>query len=240
MNTFENRVVCITGASRGLGAALARAFHRAGASLVLGARDAARLTEVAQECGGAIALLCDVRRAEDVERLVNTALERFGRLDVMINNAGVAVYSPFLETREVDLDEMLATNVKGTYLGCQAALRVMKERREGLIVNISSISGARHLVNESAYGASKWAVQGLTGVLQQEAAKHGVRVTSVVAGGIDTPFWESRAFTPFPRTEIDPARDFMSADEVAELIVDIARRSERFVVPEVVCLPMLG
>jgi len=237
---LEDRAVVITGASRGLGAALARAFHRAGAKLALGARDAARLQEVAQECGGATALLCDVRRAEDVERLVRTAVERLGRLDVMVNNAGVAVYAPFLQTREADLDEMLATNVKGTYLGCQAAFRVMKERRSGLIVNISSISGARHLVNESAYGASKWAVQGFTGVLQQEAAQHGVRVTSVVAGGIDTPFWESRAYVPFPRSAIDPARDFMSADEVAELVVDIARKGERFVVPEVVCLPMLG
>ena len=239
MDALIDRVVCITGASRGLGASLARAFHRRDAKLVLGSRDASRLAAVARECGNAEAVVCDVRRADDVERLVRTAVDRFERLDVMINNAAVAVYAPFLETREADLDVMLATNVKGTYLGCQAALRVMKEQGDGLIVNISSISGARHLINESAYGASKWAVQGLTGVLHQEAAKLGVRVTSVVAGGIATPFWKDRAFVPFPRSAIDPAKDFMSPDEVAELVVDIARRSDRFVVPEVVCLPLL-
>jgi NAD(P)-dependent dehydrogenase (short-subunit alcohol dehydrogenase family) len=236
---LEGRIVCITGASRGLGASLSRAFHRAGAKLVLGARDEAALRGVASECGNAIALRCDVRRRADVVALVRRAVDEGGRLDVMINNAGVAVYAPFLDTREADLDDMLATNVKGTYFGCQAALEVMKEQGGGLVVNISSISGARHLVNESAYGASKWAVQGLTGVLHQEAAKWGVRVTSVVAGGIATPFWNDRAFVPFAPRAIDPARDFMSPDEVAELVVDVARKSDRFVVPEVVCLPLL-
>jgi len=239
MSVLSESVVAITGASRGLGAALARAFDREGGTLVLGARTMDALEEVAHSCRNATALHCDVSRAGEVQAFVRTAAARHGRLDILINNAGVAVYGPFLDTTERDFDTMMATNVKGVYFGSQAALGVMKEQRRGLIVNIASIAGARHLVNESAYCASKWAVQGLTGVLQLEAAPWNVRVTSIVAGGINTPFWSDRALTPFSRQRIDPARDFMSADEIAQIVVDVAKKSDRIVLPEVVCLPLL-
>lgn len=236
---IEGRVVCITGASRGLGASLARAFHAKGARLLLGARSADPLGALADSLPGSRAQSCDVRRVADLERLVGIAETELGGLDVMINNAGVSVYGPFLETTEADFDEMLATNVKGTYFGCQIAFRVMKPRRRGTIVNVSSIAGVRHLPNESAYSATKWAVQGLTGILHQEAAPHGVRVTSLVAGGIATPFWNARSYYPFPRAQIDPARDFMNPDELASVVVDVVEKSDRFLVPEIVCLPML-
>jgi len=240
MSELSEKVVAITGASRGLGAALARAFDREGAKLLLGARTKAAVEDVARSCREATALRCDVTKVDDLRVFVRAATERYGRLDVMINNAGVATYSPLLDTKEQDFDAMMATNVKGAYFGSQAALAVMKEQHRGLIVNISSIAGARHLLNESAYCASKWAVQGFTGVLQLEAAPWNVRVTSIVAGGINTPFWDGRAYTPFSREHIDPARDFMSADEIAQIVVDVARKSERMVVPEVVCLPLLA
>jgi 3-oxoacyl-[acyl-carrier protein] reductase len=240
MSELSEKVVAITGASRGLGAALARAFDREGAKLMLCARTAPALEQVARSCRHATAVHCDVTQVEEMRAFVRAAVERHGRLDVMINNAGVATYGPFLETNERDFDEMLATNVKGAYFGSQAALAVMKEQRRGLIVNISSIAGVRHLLNESAYCASKWAVQGFTGVLQLEAAPWNVRVTSIVAGGINTPFWDGRAYTPFSRGQIDPKRDFMSADEIAQIVVDVALKSERMVVPEVVCLPLLS
>jgi NAD(P)-dependent dehydrogenase (short-subunit alcohol dehydrogenase family) len=239
MPELKDAVVAITGAGRGLGAALARAFAREGARLVLGARTETELDAVAAETG-AIAVPCDVTRVEDLERLVRAGPDAHGRLDVMINNAGISVYGPFLDTREEDFDAMMATNVKGAYFGSQIALRVMKAQRAGLIVNVSSIAGARHLPNESAYCASKWAVQGFTGVLHQEAAAHGVRVTSIVAGGIATPFWKDRAYVPFDATRVSPARDFMTADEVAQVVVDVARKSDRFVMPEVMCLPLRG
>lgn len=239
MPDLTDAVVVITGASRGLGAALARAFAREEARLVLGARTQPQLEAVAAETG-AIAVPCDVTRVAELERLVRTATDAHGRLDVMINNAGVSVYGPFLETKETDLDAMLATNVKGVYFGSQAAFRVMKEQGAGLIVNVSSIAGARHLPNESAYCATKWAVQGLTGVLHHEAAAHGVRVTSLVAGGIATPFWRDRAYVPFDPARVDPERDFMTADEVAQVVVDVASRSDRFVMPEVMCLPLMA
>jgi len=235
---LRGAVVCVTGASRGLGAAVARAFSKEGARLVLGARTEDELRHVAEECGGT-AVPTDVTRVEDLRKLVAAAVDAHGRLDVMVNNAGVSVYGPFLETTEADFDRMLAVNVKGAYFGSQAALGIMRRQRAGLIVNVSSIAGARHLPGESAYVATKWAVQGFTGTLQLEAAPFGVRVTSIVAGGIATPFWDGRAFVPFDRDRVRPERDFMSADEVAEVVVDVARKSDRFVMPEVMCLPVL-
>ena len=237
--SLQNTVVCITGASRGLGASLARAFDARGARLVLAARTDRQLAEVAAGCREAATFACDVRDPDQTSALVAFAVERFGRLDVMVNNAGLAVYGPVLDSTPADVDAMIDTNVKGVIYGSQAALRVMKEQQSGLIVNVSSIAGKLHLPNEAVYNASKWAVNGFTGTLRLEANGHGVKVTCACPGGIDTPFWEGMARYPFPTDKIVPERDFMSPDEVAESIVQVAETSDRYVVPEIVMLPMI-
>ena len=236
---MSGRVVVITGAGRGLGASLPRAFAAEGASVVLGARTTPEIDTLASELGNALAVQTDVRVAEDVARLVDAAVTEFGRIDVMINNAGVAVYGPADAPTPDDVDLMIDTNVKGTIHGCIAAFRVMKAQRHGLIVNIGSISGKWHLPNESVYGASKWAITGYSGVLREEAAAFGVRVTCVSPGGIDTPFWKSMETWPFPEG-IEPERDFLDPAEVARAVVDVARLSDRTNVPEIVLLPVIG
>lgn len=239
MNSLKDQVVCITGASRGLGRALAEAFGAEGCHLVLGARNQAALEDVARELPSSLAVQCDVREVEDIRALVDAALAAHERLDIMINNASVAHYGSLLSTNEADFDQMVATNLKGTFFGCQVALEAMLARHQGLIVNISSIAGRRYAPNESAYSATKWAVQGLTGALRLEAAAHNIRVTSVVAGGINTPVWKEKDFLPFP-PEVEPERDFMDPKEVAAAIVNIARHSKHFVIPELVCVPLLA
>ena len=239
MKPLKGKVVCITGASRGLGRALAQAFSDEGASLVLGARTAPELDALAHELGDALAVQTDVRNVEEVYRLVEVAEAEFGRLDIMINNAGVAIYGPFSEVTENDYDLMMDTNVKGAFFGSQAALSIMKKQRSGLIVNISSIAGKLHLPNESAYNASKWALNGFTGTLRLEAAQHNVKVTSVCPGGIDTPFWKGMDFYPFPTDRMSPERDFLKPEEIALTVVHIAKTSERYAVPEIVILPMI-
>jgi len=236
MESLEGKVVCITGASRGLGAALARAFADQGAHLVLGSRDYPALEELAAKLPSAIVLPCDVSDTRDVAGLVDAAVAQFERLDVMVNNAGVAFFGPVLDTGEMEFDRMVATNLKGTFFGSKYALAAMKERHDGLIVNISSIAGRRHKVDEAAYAATKWAVQGLTGVLRLEAAQYNVRVTCVVPGGMDTPMWKEMDYLPFP-PEVEPARDFMSPEDVASMVVEVVRRSGTLLCPEVVCVP---
>ncbi|HNH48287.1 MAG TPA: SDR family NAD(P)-dependent oxidoreductase, partial [Myxococcota bacterium] len=141
---LKDRVVCVTGAGRGLGRAIAEAFAAEGASLVLGARSTGEIDELASELPDAIAVQTDVRLVADVDRLVEAAVAEFGRLDVMVNNAGVAVYGPLESMGADEVHLMVDTNLKGTIFGSQAALRVMAQRRGGLIVNISSIAGRLH------------------------------------------------------------------------------------------------
>lgn len=236
---MTGRVVVVTGAGRGLGRALARAFSAEGASLVLGARSSDEIDELAGQLGDAMALQTDVRVVSEVYRLVELAIAEFGRIDVMVNNAGLAVYGPFEDTSEAAFDDMWLTNVKGAYFGSQAAFRYMKQQRAGHIINISSIAGKLHLPNESAYNASKWAVNGFTGTLRLEAEPFDVKVTTVCPGGIATPFWDTQAYLPFPAERISPERDFMQPEEVAATVVQIALTSDRYLVPEVVMLPMM-
>jgi 3-oxoacyl-[acyl-carrier protein] reductase len=235
---LSKKVVCVTGAGRGLGRAIAEAFSAEGAYLVLGARTTPEIDDLASKLGNALSLQTDVRRPDDCARLVEAAVAEFGRLDVMVNNAGLAIYGPVESYSSDDVDVMIDTNVKGVIWGSQAAFRVMKEQRSGLIVNISSIAGKMHLPNESIYNASKWAVNGFTGTLRMEAAAHGVRVSCVCPGGIDTPFWKSMEFYPFP-DHLDPERDFMKPEEVASSVLDIALKGEHYVVPEVVMVPLI-
>ena len=236
--TFTGKVVAITGAGRGLGRALAEAFSAEGANLVLGARTSAEIDEIASRLGNAVAVQTDVRLPLDCERLVEAAVAEFGRLDIMVNNAGLAVYGPVDTTTPDAINAMIDTNVKGVIYGSQAAFRVMKEQGSGFIINISSIAGKLHLPNEAVYNASKWAVNGFTGTLRLEAAPHNVRVSCVCPGGIDTPFWRAMDYYPFP-AGIDPTADFMRPEEVAETVVELARKSERYVVPEVVLVPLI-
>ena len=236
---LQGKVVCVTGAGRGLGAAIARAFSAEGASLVLGARTLEEIDAVARELGDAIAVQADVRSPDEVYRLVDAAVAEYGQLDVMVNNAGVAIYGHFEDVTEMAFDLMIDTNLKGAFFGSQAAYRVMKAQRHGLIINISSIAGQQHLPGEAAYNASKWALNGFSGTLRLEAQKHNVKVTTVCPGGIDTPFWKAMDWFPFPVDLVDPERDFLDPAEVARQVVAIAMLSDRCTIPEVVLVPML-
>jgi len=236
---LQGKVVCITGAGRGLGRALAERFSAEGASLVLGARTTPEIDELARSLGDAIAVQTDVRSSNECHRLVDAAMAEYDRLDIMVNNAGLAIYGPVEDMSENDIDLMIDTNVKGLIHGSIAAFKVMKAQRSGLILNISSIAGKLHLPNESVYGATKWAVNGFSGTLRLEAQAYGVKVTTVCPGGIDTPFWRAMDYYPFP-DHVDPARDFMKPEEVAESVVEVALKSERYVIPELVMVPMIA
>lgn len=235
---LHGQVVCITGASRGLGAALARAFDAEGARLVLASRTTPELDELCRGLKDAIAVATDVRVPSEVQALIDAAVGEFGQLDVMINNAGLAVYGPVGSYTPDEINTMIDTNVKGVIHGSQAAFNVMKERRSGMIINIGSVAGKMHLPNESVYNASKWAVTGFTGTLWMEARKHGIKVALVCPGGIDTPFWRTQEFLPFP-SQFDPERDFMKPEDVARTVVELAASEGAYTITEVVMQPIL-
>jgi NAD(P)-dependent dehydrogenase (short-subunit alcohol dehydrogenase family) len=184
------KVAVITGAGTGIGRATALRLAGRGFAVALCGRRPAPLLAVrrlVEEQGGrALALPTDVRERAQVEAMVDQVLGSLGRLDVLVNNAGVARALPVLETGEDLWDDQIATNLKGVYLCCRSAVAVMAKARGGVIVNISSVLGRTGVANHAAYCASKFGVIGLTQALAEEVAPHGIRVYAVCPGATDT------------------------------------------------------
>lgn len=188
---LDGRVALVTGASSGIGAAVAHALAGAGAAVVLGARREDRLSHVAdaiRDAGGqAEARVTDVSVRANVEALATLALDRFGRIDVLVNNAGVMPLSPVEELRVEDWERMVDVNVKGVLYGVAAVLPGMLERGSGHIVNVGSVAGRRPFPGGSVYSATKFAVRSLTWGMQLElSAARGIRVTDVQPGVVET------------------------------------------------------
>jgi NAD(P)-dependent dehydrogenase (short-subunit alcohol dehydrogenase family) len=181
------RAAIVTGASSGIGLALARALVEDGYGVALAARRGRLLEELAAELGErALAVPTDVTDRKAVEALVRTAVGEFGRLDVVVTSAGVGHWGP-LERLDEDLwDETLDVNLKGTYLVARAALRHLRESR-GYLVTISSVSGTIGQAGGTAYNASKWGVRGFTQSFLRETREDGVRATAICPGLVATP-----------------------------------------------------
>jgi len=216
---------------------MAEAFDAAGARLVIASRSQGELDALASRLNDAIAVQTDVRDPEDLERLVGAAVGEFGQIDIMINNAGIAVYGPVETASTEAVNQMIDTNLKGVIFGSQAAFRAMKAQRFGHIINISSIAGKLHLKNEAVYNASKWGVNGFSGTLAIEARHYKIKVSTLCPGGIDTPFWKEQEFYPFPE-HIDPERDFLDPKAVAQSVLEIAKMPDNCLASDVVLMPM--
>jgi 3alpha(or 20beta)-hydroxysteroid dehydrogenase len=184
---LEGKVAIITGAAGGIGAASAQRFAQEGALLVLSDADgdgASRLADALGECASACAH--DVRSEQDWQAVAADALRRHGRIDVLLNNAGVFLAAPLAETTLEQFERVLDINAVGVFLGMRAVAPAMIERRAGSIINVSSVAGLGGSPYLTAYAASKWAVRGMTKVVAKELAPHGVRVNSLHPGQIDT------------------------------------------------------
>ncbi|TLX26611.1 SDR family oxidoreductase [Chryseobacterium indologenes] len=189
-NNIKEKVVVITGASSGLGAAAARHLATEGAKVVLGARRKERIEELANEInrngGKALAHVTDVTVAEDVRSLVDNAVKTFGKIDVIINNAGVMPLAPLDRLKIDEWNQMIDVNIRGVLHGIAAALPYMKEQKSGHVINLSSVAG--HLVWEGSavYSATKYAVRAITEGLRQETKPYNIRTTIVSPGAVST------------------------------------------------------
>lgn len=188
---MAGKVGLVTGSSRGIGRQLALALAEAGADVIVNynsSEKAAREAVEQIEALGrrAIAVRASVTRKDQVERLVNTAEEEFGRLDILVNNAGGFPIKPFLEVSEEEWDEALALDLKSVFLCSQAALKTMRQRRQGSIINIASVSGLVGAVGMVPYSAAKGGVIAFTKALAREAAPLGIKVNAIAPGIIDT------------------------------------------------------
>lgn len=187
MGRLQDKVTIITGGARGMGAATARLFAREGAIVAIGDMLEEEGRALAAELGpGASFHKLNVSLEEDWQALVTDVVSRHGRVDALVNNAGVTSFGEITEISAAEFDRVFGINVKGPVLGMKYVGRVMKEAKRGAIVNIASVDGFRGVNALSLYSASKWAVRGVTKSAALEFGPHGVRVNSVHPGGVDT------------------------------------------------------
>ena len=215
MSSLEGKVALVTGASRGVGAAVARALARERVSLALASRSGDDLG-----IENAVAGPTDVRNPADLERIVAETLDRFGRLDIVVANAGVGAYGPFVELDLEVLEEIVDVNVKGTLYTIRAALPHLLATGAGDIVTVASVAGLRGLPLESVYCASKSAQVGFTRSLDHELRERGVRCSNVCPGGVATDFAMGRGRTP----DMPELETMMSSEDVAEVVVFVLTR----------------
>ena len=189
-NNIEGKIVVITGASSGLGEATARHLSEHGAVVVLGARRIDRIRALAKALAGregkAIAVQVDVTQSEQVKQLVDAAVERYGRIDVLINNAGLMPHSPLERLKVADWDRMIDVNIKGVLYGIAAALPYMQRQKSGHIINVSSVAGHKVRPGSAVYAATKHAVLALSEGLRQEVKPYHIRTTVISPGAIAT------------------------------------------------------
>ena len=228
-NPIQGATVVVTGATSGIGYETARAFAAAGANVVVAGRRQERLNELVREIGAehALAVPTDVADAAQVETLVARAVQRFGRLDVMVNNAGVGLAAAFAETTLEEFRRLMDVNFWGVVHGCRAAAPVFSQQRAGVIINVASILGKRGMPFNSAYSASKFAVVGFSEALRAELAASNVAVSTICPGAVESEIWQSAGnklgaelpnFPKYPATQL------------AQVIVNDAR----FPQPEIV------
>lgn len=240
---FENidgKVVVITGASSGLGEAAARHLAAHGAKLVLGARRLERLSLLARELalGPGAAVQTDVTDHAQVKRLVDTAVAAHGRLDVMLNNAGLMPHSPLERGKIDDWDRMIDVNIKGVLYGIAAALPHMKQQRSGHIINVSSVAGHKVRPGSAVYSATKFAVRVISEGLRQEVKPYNIRTTIISPGAVQSEL-------PQSVTEPDVAagiRDFYAAyaipaDSFARMVAFAISQPEEVDVNEILFRP---
>ena len=226
--TLEDKVALVTGASRGIGAATARMLDERGVKLGLASRSGADLGL------DAVAQPCDVRKIDQLESVVAATVERFGRLDILVVNAGVGAYGPFLDLSLEHLDEMIDVNLKGALYAVRAALPHLVESGQGDIVTIASEAGRRGLPYEATYCASKFGQVGFTRALDHELREHGVRCTNVCPGGVATDF----ALDEGRGRSREALAGMMTADDVAEIVVFVLTRPRNHRILETAVRPV--
>jgi NADP-dependent 3-hydroxy acid dehydrogenase YdfG len=234
---LEGKTALITGAGRGIGRAIAKAFAAEGAAVALVARSRADLASVAaevREAGGrALAVPTDVTQDAAVEALVEDVTGELGRLDILVTSAGAAAFGPVSGSKPADWDTMLSLNLRAVMLCCHAVLPVMMRQRSGLILNLSSIASKRALPGSAVYTATKAGVEAFSRVLAEEMRPHGVRVGVLIPGAVDTPIWDALGAAP-------PREKMLRAEDVARAAVLMATLPPTASLEELTLLPAEG
>lgn len=235
METLSNKIVMVTGGGQGLGAAICQTLAEAGATVIAADLKVDMAEKVVSEIRDrgfeAMALPLDVTQDQQIESAIQKIMDQYGRIDVLINNAGTDMTVSIEELSVQDWDRVLGVNLRAPFVLSKMILPIMKQQGSGHIVNVASTAAKRAWANASAYHASKWGLMGFNHALHVEARSYGVKVSAIVAGGMRTPFILDR----FPDTDPGVLQD---PRNVAETIRYVLMQPAETVIPEVTVLPM--
>ncbi len=223
---FKDKSVFITGGGRGIGKAIALAFHREGANVFITSRTEEELKSVCKEMNNRKCAysVCDVSNPLQVEKSVNKANEIFGRIDILINNAGIFLMKEAKDTSIEEWKKIIDVNLNGMFYCTHFVLPQMVERKDGIIVNISSMAGKKFYLKQSAYVASKFAIVGFSKTLAAEMKPYGVKVHVICPGGVDTTLVKGHGFTP--GSTIKP-------EEIADIVIFLAKQRKEISIDEI-------
>jgi len=235
MNNLNGKIILVTGGGQGLGAAICRVLSQEGATILAADIKAGNLQKITEELGNngctTEGFEMNVADPASVEATIQKIIDRYGRIDAVINNAGVDHTLSIEEISYEQFHQVIDVNLLGPFHVSKAVYPFMKKQGEGQIINIASTAAKRAWPNASAYHASKWGLLGFSHALHTEARKDGIKVTAVVAGGMQTPFILER----FPDTPMDVLQDPKNVAETIRFVLTLPKES---VIPEVMVIPM--
>lgn len=231
MSHLKDQAAIVTGGGSGIGLAIARALVSEGMAVAIAGRDEKKLTQAADRIGKdpaggrALAIPTDVSRPDQANRLAEQTVKAFGRIDLLVNNAGIGQWSSIEKCSPAEWDEVQAINLKGAFLCAKAVLPLMRRRRSGYIVNIASLAGKTGFGRMSAYSASKFGMVGLTQSLLEEAIDDNIRATVICPGYVATPMVEG--------VEV-PFEEMIPSEDIGRLVVGLLHLSPMTVIKEIV------
>ncbi|MGG3956718.1 SDR family oxidoreductase [Bhargavaea massiliensis] len=228
---LQGQVAIVTGASRGIGLAIAHALAKQGMKLVL-IGSSPDIHRVGEQLKGSKTFQADVCNEQQMNEVVAETVATFGRIDLLVNNAGIGVFKSVEETTVEEWKRLFEVNVQGVFIGTKAVLPHMKKQRSGTIITISSDVGRYTIANGSAYTATKYAVQGFSGSVAQEVRPYGIRVGTINPGMVDTYFANSTQGLP-------EKAEWLKAEDVAEAVVYMASAPKHMLVDEIVLHPLI-
>lgn len=229
---LKGKAAIVTGASRGIGRAIALALAREGVKLMLAARDQLRLQRVAEEARQyrveADSVSADMRDEAQIKNMIEAALKRFGRLDILVNNAGLGYFKPVSDLSTAEWDEMFGVNLRGVFLATREALPHLREAGESFVVNVASLAGKNTFANGAGYTATKWGLRAFAQCLMLEERKNGLRVLTICPGSVATDFGAGQS-----REQRAEKRNIIMPEDVADGILAALKLPQRSMISEI-------
>ncbi|MBK7446914.1 MAG: SDR family oxidoreductase [Ignavibacteria bacterium] len=231
------KVIWITGASTGIGKEIAMEFSRAGHIVVVTARRKSRLVKIVSEIKfadrEASAFVCNVMSERSVQITAKRIREKYGSIDVLVNNAGVTVFKSFLETKTFDYDNVIDTNLRGSFLCMKNVIPQMIKNKKGHIINILSVAANTAFENSSVYSASKAGLLAMSNGLREEVRRYNIKVTNILPGATETPMWDSKSRQRYKNR-------MMSPSDIARITLEVFQQPRKVLIEEVIIRPVKG